>query len=464
MVMLVRAAEEADPGGGLVPLSERAAATRASRDATGAAFLSARATRLIQGLTERWTRADALRTEGALGGSLAGRRKVFSSVLLPVAFLLGLAANELGDDRVVNVLAFPLLGLITWNLAIYVVLFVRRFMLKTGGGALLDAFVSKANPESTGSGPEVEGEAERRFRNMALPNEWPVFLAGVRSTFHLAAALAALGVVVGMYFRGLAVEYRAAFESTFLGEASAQALLDAVLWPASAVTGFTLEVPAVTAPEAAPWLNLYAITAMLAIVVPRLVLAAAARKAVARGRNEAALLPSADWEAYEMTSRRAIEGGGDVVRVIPSSIVPKPRVREAVRALVAERWGGAAMVDFAEPIGYGGEDDFLEALPENPADLIFLMSLTTTPEAESQRVLIDGCVGKCRGGRHVVALDGSGFAERFSTMPEFGRRLAERSAAWHRVLKGAGVDEILVFGIAAPAAWGELPSTEGALR
>ena len=64
---------------------------------------------------------------------------------------------------------------------------------------------------------------------------------------HLAAAATALGVIAGLHTRGLAFEYRASWESTFLGAEQVDALLSVTLAPGSWLTG--IPVPDVAAIE-----------------------------------------------------------------------------------------------------------------------------------------------------------------------------------------------------------------------
>ena len=73
----------------------------------------------------------------------------------------------------------------------------------------------------------------------------PLLLARVKRRLHLAAAALVAGVVAGMYWRGVAFEYRATWESTLLGATQVQSLLDWVLGPAARLLG-------VNVPDVAP--------------------------------------------------------------------------------------------------------------------------------------------------------------------------------------------------------------------
>ena len=95
---------------------------------------------------------------------------------------------------------------------------------------------------------------------------------------HLAALAVALGALAGMYVSGIALEYRATWESTWLDARAVQRYLDALLGPAARVLGTPvpdvapLRGPAGEGP-AAPWIHLWATTLVLAVVIPRAALA-----------------------------------------------------------------------------------------------------------------------------------------------------------------------------------------------
>src|SRR5690606_4083180 len=91
---------------------------------------------------------------------------------------------------------------------------------------------------------------------------------------HLAAISFALGALAGLYLRGLAFEYRAGWESTFLDASSLHALLHLVLGPAAGLTGIVLpdearieamRFPASTGEQAGPWIHLHAVTVALVV-------------------------------------------------------------------------------------------------------------------------------------------------------------------------------------------------------
>src|SRR5688572_18104483 len=116
LVLLVRAVEETDHDGVLLPLRARTAGSRRVFDGAAPASdddrIRARA---------RLLRDDLLEATPALAAVLAPApgRGGLVAVLLVAAAIGGALANLLGAARHVSILAFPLAGILAWNLAVY---------------------------------------------------------------------------------------------------------------------------------------------------------------------------------------------------------------------------------------------------------------------------------------------------------------------------------------------------------
>ena len=79
----------------------------------------------------------------------------------------------------------------------------------------------------------------------ALTADWarvaaPLYAARAARILHLAAAVLALGVIAGLYVRGLAFEYRATWESTFVEAPTLHALLAVLYAPGAWLLGTTV--------------------------------------------------------------------------------------------------------------------------------------------------------------------------------------------------------------------------------
>jgi hypothetical protein len=184
-----------------------------------------------------------------------------------LGFIAGVAADRLGPPEHVNLLAPAVWVVVLWNLCVY----VAALMPWHGGvGSQLGPWFARR-----GQGTDL-GASLLWARHAA-----PLSMKRAALVLHVAAAALALGLVAGLYLRGLVLDYRAGWQSTFLDVSAVQTLLNTLLAPASLLTG--IGVPdvaplrvgpgALAQATAAPWIHLYAGTLMLWVVVPRLLLA-----------------------------------------------------------------------------------------------------------------------------------------------------------------------------------------------
>lgn len=460
-VLLARSFEEADPDEVLLTADDRRSATEAGRAAGGTHELQAdqRAASLLAGLTDRVRSLARVRSLTRVSLALA-------TPLVVIAFGVGLSTNALGPTRHINLLAFPLLALLAWNLSVYVALLAAGVAAR----ARRPAASSNDRPTTNGNGqPEEIGflasvawwvgewtlervrtpdprEAEVVSRALvAYWSEWShqslaLSVARLRALLHLGAAALAGGVVAGMYIRGLGLEYRATWESTFLSADVVAATLHLVLGPAAAFLGQTLPDAAgltqMVAPDgsapAAPWIHLWALTTAGVVVLPRLVLAA---MQLARSAGLARSVP-VDPIAGSFRALLVAERGADIrIHVLPYSYAPGSRQLDTLRELLHDLYGLEARIDVRDPVAYGtelaGSDDVA------PTSVIVVYGLVQSPEREVHARYLEEWME--RGGEpHVLAvLDASSWRERFGEDEE--QRQAERVRAWDRVLREIGL-------------------------
>jgi hypothetical protein len=362
-----------------------------------------------------------------------------------LAFVLGIAVDHIGASQRVDVLAPPVWAVAVWNLAVYASLLVphpvhglRRVLARAwqGGPAGVRAFWA--------------GPAAR--------------LAQARAALvlHVASASLALGLVAGLYLRGLVLDYRAVWQSTFLDAGVVQAVLDAALAPAAALTG--IAVPAVAplragpadvpTASAAPWIHLYAATLLLVVVLPRAVLAAIAAWRASRLVRR---FPLALQGPYFDRLKLQHQGGRAVIEVRPHAAPLAAQEALGLRALLATQWGDAFDLQVADPVPYGDEER-VAAQPAVPGATVrvAVFDLAATPEAEAQGRLLDALAGALP----VVAVaDEAAFKRRFAATPE---RLAERRAAWRRLAEAHGA-RLVCADLAAPDLAAAAPLLRAAL-
>jgi len=446
-VLLVRTFETGEVSPKLWSEDDRGWASRAAAEVVGAgasreAFLARRAALAIERLgTRNRSIPRALR-------AFAWRPWV-AWALAAVAFALGVAIDAIGPGKRINVLAFPHLGLLVWNIGVYVLIATRAGALltrqSTGQLGPIARIVARAGHAVTGEATPASRDAGVASLLAVFARDWTLatarlVTARVARVLHVAAAVFAIGAVAGLYMRGLVLEYRAGWESTFLGPEQAHGLLSFVLGPASRLTGIALPDAARFAElrfsagdgeNAAPWIHLYAATIALAVLLPRTLLALWAWLGEHR---LATRFPVRLDDAYFQRLLRGFHGEVARVRVVPYGFVPSPRATLALNTLVTRVFGPQSTLEMATSVPFGGEDAILaDSVPNAPLALLaVLFAMTATPEPENHGAFVRAIAARLpRETPLVIIVDQSAFAQRFADDPQ---RQKERRHAWREML------------------------------
>ncbi len=451
-VTAVRAVELRDGTRKLWTDADRAWASRAAAEVVGeradaASFVARRARLALERLGER-ARAlpravRALRWRPWVGWALAF-----------AALALGVAGDRIGGAQRINLLAPPVFALLVWNLAVYAALavgFVVRYGDAAAPGPLrrLVRRLAVRSPPGRGRDDDVVGASVA-----ALAADWaqlaaPLYAARAARILHVAAAALALGLIAGLYVRGLAFEYRATWESTFLDPESVRTLLAAALAPGALLTGLAVpdaaHLAAIRAPaseNAATWLHLLAASVFAVVVIPRLALAAATGLVE---RHRAARLPIALDEPYFQRLLRGFQAAPSRVCVLPYSYAPAPAALAGLEAIVARAFGGGTTLVVEPPVAYGDED--AHATTDGPGPVVALFNLTATPERDVHGAFVAATAARLGTAQPLLAVvDESAFRARW---PDDDRRLAQRRGIWSELLAGVGIVPIFVD-LAAP--------------
>lgn len=345
-VLLVHAIEQTDPAGDALSLDDRAHASGEAAD--GLPLPAAgQGPAQINGDSERFRarRAEALLAR--LRVRSPGVDRVLAAAAGPtgldrVILLLGFALGVViafADGSRIDVFAYPLIGLVLWNLIVYIILIVRAFNFPrqsarpTGGAAAggaaavrRDGFLRRwlarlyANrvrarldaltTHSVGfNAPLVPGL--RRFAADWCEVGQPLFRERARRLLHLAAVLAAVGLMAGYDLRGWVLRQAAGWSTTVFGPGSAHAALVTLYGFASAISGVPipqahdLQALAWTSRTtgggpAGQWLYLIDWTALLYIVLPRLIAAIVTTLSLWR-RSARLPLPPSLWQRSRET-------------------------------------------------------------------------------------------------------------------------------------------------------------------
>jgi hypothetical protein len=271
--------------------------------------------------------------------------------------------------------------------------------------------------------------------------------ARIGRVLHASAAAFAFGALAALYIRGIAFEYRAGWESTFLAAPAVHALLNAVLGPASALTGIALpdvdgiarlRFSAGSGEIAAPWLHLYAVTVGLIVVLPRTLLALGDRWLEAR---LASRFPLPLDEPYYRALLRTLREEPVVARIVPYSAQLSPQATLNLNSLFTHSLGAKTTVGVAPATSFGAEDDIdPRQLVNNATLVVALFAMTATPEAENHGAFIDRLRAAAPAHGLLALLDESVFRRQFGATP----RLDERRALWRGFAAEHGVPVVFV--------------------
>jgi len=413
----------------------RRAVGESDEPAVAQAFVVQRARLARQRLAER----DAAWRVPLQGKAPQGWRWLLLLGAVAVAALI--AGNVVGPSHRINLLAPPVLMLLLWNIAVYLLLL---FAAGRGPSAWLARTIESVRTRVSGRGAAAPLLAARaRFAA-----EWALATHGVQqprvaAALHIAAAFLALAVVASMYVFGIALDFRAGWDSTWLDAQAVQRVLGFVFAPASALGGIALPDAAELArlrfaegspgERAARWIHLYAITLALVVIVPRLALAAAAAW---RARRATARLALPMDEPYFRALLRDGPQRPRPVTVLPYSYTLGPAQQAALARVLAEAIGPGAQPRMAATLPLGAEDELARHLPADLApDVAVLFAASATPEREAHGAFVRALADKVAGRATLAVLvDESGLRQRTGLASDAELRVTQRRAAWQRLL------------------------------
>jgi hypothetical protein len=372
--------------------------------------------------------------------------------------LFGVLADSVGGAQRINLLAPPLWAVVAWNLAVYLLLLAQawarllRRQTQPGGLVRLTQRVLSMGRSVPGAGAPNASAGTSAPALQAFASRWlrcsaALSAARAAALLHAAAAALALGLIAGLYLRGLVLDYRSTWESTFLSANTAHAALAVALAPAVAVSNLALPdltsfealrttpgnaTAGAAAASAAPWIHLYAITLLLFVVLPRAALALAG---ALRSRWLAGHMPLPLADDYFARLLRQFHGDVPRVFVLPYASRPGPQAARGLRALLAPALGDGLLIQLAPTLAFGAEDEAVATVtpPAGSTLAVALFDLSATPEADNhgrfaQQLAACAPVGAAT----IVLVDEAAFSQRFGTTSQ---RLVERRDAW-RVFAG----------------------------
>lgn len=314
-----------------------------------------------------------------------------------VSLILGLAANYLGPTAQIHAILNPILILVAWNLLVYAFLGSQRIFLwyrrpfPPSQGALKEARLELRSsilvsaptaPHSLSArrsqqhpaklpwmlriffrhlwirGQDWDSQAQKaKMRASTLrviaknfSTDWleivsPLISSRWRRTLHGSAIGIAIGAVLGSYVRGLFFEYNVVWRSTFIRDTSGVALLlNVLLAPAMLLSGRSLmdelevaQLMSSSGAPAAPWIHLYALTALVLIVLPRATLAFAESIRIRRLAKHIQINLDDDYFRDRIDPARELQVQQYIQQIQTAVRIERAKFSEAVATFVREK-------------------------------------------------------------------------------------------------------------------------------
>lgn len=403
-ILLVRALEESDDQGKFLPLSTRYHATQQARahdhssgkQSTDASvsFLQKRSeiiwaflNQSYPKLTQAWSRVNPHIPAGL--------------VAVP-AFLAGLLVNGLGTSQRVNLLNFPLLLILGWNIGVYLTTAMMKIVHSSGSSRWLNLpalwLTKLAGQWESHDWPGLQGpdsaattwlqEATQRFTTAYWNETRKFWIQRVRLLLHLGAAFMALGVVLGLYIRGLALDYQATWESTFLEADQVHALLSILLGPAAWLLQHPFpsvsDIMSLQAPQhgpAAPWIHFWAVTASVVIVIPRSLMAWIGQHCLRRGQETFSLPLHEPYFVHLLAPDR---GQGVHVAIMAYSYQPSSAAKAFLESSLLDLFGNLSTLQWQPIVPFGQETPGWPEVSAPAQSFVVLFNAGQTPEWEVQ--------------------------------------------------------------------------------
>jgi hypothetical protein len=343
-------------------------------------------------------------------------------------------------------------AVISWNLVVYAALLWQAVAARGAAPGLLRrglaTWVRRWRRRALRAGDGASNAAWQAFAGDWAQRSLALQGARIALTLHVAAAALALGLIAGLYLRGLVLDYRVGWESTFLDAGTVQPLLSALLRPATALSGIAVPDAAglqalrvgqdagAAQHSAAPWIHLYAWQLLLLVVLPRLALALVSAWRARRAQQHFALPLD---EPYFRRLRWRQQGGDATVRIWPHAHTPDAATLAQAQRLFTRVVGDGIVWQTQPTVAYGAEDEVGEVGKVGGAAAggtlrVVLCELGATPEPECQGRLLRALAASAAA-PPLLLVDEAAFVQRFGAASS---RLRERRAAWSALAAAHG--------------------------
>ncbi len=424
----------------------RTAAEEVGESASDDAFIGRRAALAIERLRKRHPGFVALTRP-------IPRRRRIAWITIVIAFVVGALGVDIGPAHRINLLAPPVLALFAWNIAVYVALLTsaiasRRGTSSRSGGLRYSVARLVRDGPMFRRRPAVPPPLLTAYGRFAT--EWstlaaPLVAQRTAALLHLGAAALAAGAIAGLYVRGIALEYRAGWQSTFLTAADVAGILNVVLAPGAWLTGIV--IPDAThlqtiggnsaGENAARWIHLYAATIAAVVIVPRLALALAAWLSQ---RRLARSMPLSLRDPYFQSLLRSWRRGTARIAAIAYSYAIPAANAQGLAQIATRALQSPVVIDWLPAIAYGN-DEVPRIDSASQTAVIAIFNLGATPERETHGAFVRALAAADPTVTLIALVDTSEFVARFSDHPG---RITERTDNWQRVLGGVDCEPLFI--------------------
>jgi hypothetical protein len=473
VVLLVKALEEADKKGEVIPFADRDRATSAALRANGlpvegpvpdvaAEKLSQtiydRAESLLKGVITRYPVVDDLLTLGSW-------RKWVAGAVLAGAALSGFAMSAIPDR--INILDWTYLGLIVWNVAVYVLIALGGLLplsvegpgisrLLRVGARWVEGRLTRVLARTSLS--EMLIDVSQRFFEDWRKAASAVAAQRVRLLLHVAAAFVAGGVIVGLYAHAFDERHVVHWESDLLQAPQVKQYIDLLFSGPASLLNIPLPnsiqdyvemdggVHGNASNQVTPWLNLFSVVLLVTVIVPRLGLAGIAwfKSGWLQRKSH---LPDSMIDYSRATLGVAASTPRATFLVFPYEYRPASEIQARVDAHIRRHFGRGTQSQ-VQPVIDAGEEHQIESATRPPANAaggwLVLVSLAVRPSSKAYGVMIKAIresASSIQGGMLLQLLvDESTYVRRF--IPSSLRlRLAERRRRqWRRFASAHRID------------------------
>jgi len=387
-----------------------------------------------------------------------------------VAAVIGFLTNELGPEKRINILSFPLLAILLWSLFVYlrdIFSFFRSNSLSAGikvtwidllANALQPGLKSESIPEPDLALTAARNSFQYRWRKLYTP----VITARLKSLLHTVALILAASAILGMYVKGLANEYTAVWESTFFQSSEQlRPFLQTILGPAAAITGEAIpsaaELEAIHWSEgakaggenAARWIHWYAITIGLFVLLPRAIFATIWKL---RADRMARTLPfRKTWPRYFDRIISISSGAALDIALVPYALDPDETKKRAITKRLEDEFKRPLDLAWGKMVPFGEEEH--ASVPEHAGEVIPVYDFASTPEIETHLALYTtlrfptelGDGPSPVGHRPVrsVILDTSAYDKKADSFSDADERKKGRLEAWKKLFASEDVRLLL---------------------